>query len=230
MKQGKYFAVGMLAAALTFGVISAGCDTGTNSGNFVPVTDITNVPVIALVNASLSLSGTVEPANATNTTITWTGDTVSNGVFTAPSAGDFMVTATIVNGASESSPYTENFIIKAYNDTNPITLGQGTWTRQVTQAETTYTVKMTITGNNWQISVIPSGGSETLEYKGIIVNVGATTYAVQTTHDHNGSAWYPKYHYEEGTYTLSNNNNTLTLVSPMNPDSAAAGTWTKQSS
>ncbi|MDR2144055.1 MAG: hypothetical protein LBP29_06775 [Treponema sp.] len=32
MKKNKFFVWGMLAAALTFGVISAGCDTGTSSG------------------------------------------------------------------------------------------------------------------------------------------------------------------------------------------------------
>jgi hypothetical protein len=232
MKQGKFFVVGMLSAVLTFGVISAGCDNGSNPGAFVAVTNITNVPVIALVNAPLSLSGTVEPANATNTTITWSGVNVSNGVFTATSAGNSTVTATIVNGASESSPYTKDFSIKAYNNTNPIVLARGTWTRQVTQEGTTYKVTMTITGNNWQISITPPGGSEILDCKGIIVSVDAinSTYATQETHSHNGSDWYPHYHYETGTYTLSNGNNTLTLASPMNPDSKAAGIWTKQGS
>jgi hypothetical protein len=118
MKQGKSFVVGMLTAALTFGVISAGCDNGTSPGGndaFVAVTEITDLPTAAILNIPLKLDGTVKPSDATNRTIAWSGADVSDGVLTAKSAGDLTVTATIANGASESSPYTHNFIITVYD-------------------------------------------------------------------------------------------------------------------
>jgi hypothetical protein len=223
------FGIGMLVMVLAFGMTVIGCDTGTNGGGgFVPVTDITNLPVIALQGVSLSLSGTVEPANATNTTISWSGANVSGGVFTATSTGASNVTATIVNGASESSNYTKTFSITTWPDSNPISLAQGTWTRDVVQEGTTYTLKMTITGNTWQISASPPGLSEIPLDKGYIVNVdaGTSTYASQETHKYEGG-WVPHTHYETGTYALSNGNNTLSLASP-NPDSKAAGTWARQ--
>jgi hypothetical protein len=81
----------------------------------VPVTGISGVPTLAIVNEDLTLDGTVEPSNATNKTIVWSGSNVSNGVFRAPSAGIYTVTATVVNGVSEWTPYpyTQNFAIRA---------------------------------------------------------------------------------------------------------------------
>jgi hypothetical protein len=114
MKNNRFFIVGMLAVLLTFGLMLAGCDNPAG-GTFVAVTDITGVPTIAIVGNGLTLSGTIEPPGATNKTIVWSGTGVNNGVLTATSAGDYTVTATIVNGASESAPYTKNFSIKAYN-------------------------------------------------------------------------------------------------------------------
>jgi hypothetical protein len=115
----KGFWIGMPVMVLAFGITIIGCDTGGGGdgwgGGFVPVTGITYVPTAAFMNTPLSLSGTVEPANATNKTIVWIGANVSGGVFTAPSAGNFMVTAIVVNGASRSSPYTQNFTITAYD-------------------------------------------------------------------------------------------------------------------
>ncbi|MDR2911242.1 MAG: Ig-like domain-containing protein [Bacteroidales bacterium] len=85
---------------------------------FVPVTDITGVPAGATAGTSLTLTGAVAPANATNKTITWsikdagtTGATVSGSTFNATGAGAATVTATIVNGATESTNYTKDFTI-----------------------------------------------------------------------------------------------------------------------
>jgi hypothetical protein len=82
---------------------------------YVPVTGITGVPTIAIMNSPLTLRGTVEPAAATNKTIVWSGTGVSGGVLTASSTAIYMVTATIENGKTESSPYTETFTITAYD-------------------------------------------------------------------------------------------------------------------
>jgi hypothetical protein len=86
---------------------------------FVAVTSITDVPTVAIMNRALSLSGTVVPSNATNTTIVWSGADVSGGVLTATTTGTYMVTATITNGASWSSNYTDTFPIEVYDAGSP---------------------------------------------------------------------------------------------------------------
>jgi hypothetical protein len=117
MKQGKFFAAGMLA--LAFGVISAGCDNEIDPDPFIAVTGIADVPTIAIKGEALTLRGIVTPSNATNKTISWSGGGVSNGKLTVITAASFpatvTVTATIVNGASESSAYSRNFNIKVYD-------------------------------------------------------------------------------------------------------------------
>jgi hypothetical protein len=95
-----------------------GCDTGTNGGGFVPVTKITG-PAAAIKGEPLTLAGTVEPANATNRTIVWSGTGVSGGVLTATS-GPVTVYAVIENGTAPSVPYTETITIEVVDaGTNP---------------------------------------------------------------------------------------------------------------
>ncbi|MDR2095485.1 MAG: hypothetical protein LBP76_08200 [Treponema sp.] len=125
MKKSTFFVLGMLAV-LTFGIVLAGCDNLFNNdkdkdkdddgeGTFVAVTNITGVPTAAVMNYPLILNGTVEPSNATNKTIVWSGAGVNEGVLTANIAGDWAVIATIASGASESSSYTKPFIIRVYD-------------------------------------------------------------------------------------------------------------------
>jgi hypothetical protein len=118
--KNKFFVLGMLAIALALGFVFIGCDTGTIPGDtFVAVTDITDVPTIAIKGTPLSLSGTVVPSNATNRTIVWSGTTgVDNGILTATSEGTVTVTATITNGTAESSSYTQSFTIMVYDAGN----------------------------------------------------------------------------------------------------------------
>jgi uncharacterized repeat protein (TIGR02543 family) len=101
-----------LAAAMLF---SAGCPAPTD---FVPVTGISGAPSSGAVGVALVLTGTVEPDNATNQTILWTlkdpGTTaavVNAGILTAAAAGTATVTATIVNGATETDPFSRDFAI-----------------------------------------------------------------------------------------------------------------------
>lgn len=72
------------------------------------------------IGGQLTLTATVSPSNASNKTLTWsTGDssiaTVSNGVVTAKAAGTVSITATTVNGKTNSitltvrQPYTLSF-------------------------------------------------------------------------------------------------------------------------
>jgi hypothetical protein len=85
------------------------------SNAFVPVTEIeyggsTN----AQVGVPLTLTATVRPGNATNKTIVWTATngTISEGnKFTATAAGAATVTATIVNGLTETTNFTKTINI-----------------------------------------------------------------------------------------------------------------------
>jgi len=92
--------------------------TITPAGGFVAVTEITGVPSGALAGTPLTLSGTVAPNNATNKTIAWsvkdagtTGAAVSGNTLTSTAAGSVTVTATIANGQTASTPYTQDFSI-----------------------------------------------------------------------------------------------------------------------
>lgn len=97
----------------------AGCEECENLPAFVPVTSITNVNTTSLTaGQTRALSGTVAPANATNQSITWsvasagtTGATISGSTLTVPSAGTVTITATITNGLTASTNFTQNFTI-----------------------------------------------------------------------------------------------------------------------
>jgi hypothetical protein len=99
------------------GVTIDGPGTITPVVTFVAVTGITGVPTSAAVG-SLTLAGTVVPANATNKTIAWivksagsTGATISGSTLTTTSTGTVTVTATIANGKTASTAYTQDFDI-----------------------------------------------------------------------------------------------------------------------
>jgi hypothetical protein len=216
------FAVLLIAAMFAI----AGCDTGTNGGGFIPVTGITNVRAIALQGEGLPLSGTVEPANATNTTITWSGDNVTNGIFTASSTGDSTVTATVVNGASESSNYIKNFTITAYNGTaSRIADAQGTWTKDG--------LTMVITNSNWVVTGLndTSYGGTVTQSKGILVSVGALNYVSQVTGVYISeiSQWYPWYSNETGAYDFTDTagDDTLVLTASSGSYAEMTGIWIK---
>ncbi|MDR1724669.1 MAG: T9SS type A sorting domain-containing protein, partial [Tannerella sp.] len=85
---------------------------------FVAVTNISGVPTSATAGTSLTLAGTVSPADATNSAIVWsianagtTGATISGATFTAAAAGTATVRATVVNGLTASTDYTQDFTI-----------------------------------------------------------------------------------------------------------------------
>jgi hypothetical protein len=236
----------MLALLLTFGSMMVGCDTGTNGGNFVPVTNITNIPQIALAGVALELGGIVVPSNATNQTITWSGADVTNGVFTRSSTGDSTVTATIVNGTSESSPYTQTFTIAVYDDSAAaIASVQGDWTKPSTAGfSPTSTDTMTVTGsaftmknddigNMVYVTGIIIGVSDTVSGTKYLVQVNATLGDISVGPDGavvGGGQLQPNFFYEEGTYTLTDSNTKLVLTTDASYNgevSPAKGTWTK---
>lgn len=84
------------------------------------VTNITGVSLTGTKDNEVDLTtATVEPADATNKTIVWSlvnvGTTevvdVATGKFTPTAAGTIKVKATIANGATESTDYTQEFEI-----------------------------------------------------------------------------------------------------------------------
>ena len=90
----------------------------TSTPPFIPVTSITGLPSSATVGKPLTLVGTVNPNNATNKTITWSilhaGSAygqVSGNTFTAYYSGTATVRATVINGASPTMSYTQDFVI-----------------------------------------------------------------------------------------------------------------------
>jgi hypothetical protein len=171
MKNNRLFVLEMLAVLLTLGFVLVGCDNGTNGDTFVAVTDITGVPTVAIMSTPLSLSGIVVPSNATNRTIVWNGNGVSNGQLTATSATNYTVTATITNGASESTPYTRNFTITAYDTSGG---GSGNPFNGKTLSASTgdgYTVVVTITDATWAANIY--SGS----YHAGLYNSGTYTYS-----------------------------------------------------
>jgi len=89
----------------------------SGSSSFIAVTGITGVPTTASVG-TLTLSGTIAPANATNKTIVWTvkssgttGAKISGNTLTTTAAGTVTVTASIANGKTAGTPYTQDFPI-----------------------------------------------------------------------------------------------------------------------
>jgi hypothetical protein len=152
MKNNKLFVLGV--AALTFGLVLAGCDNGTTGGGFVAVTGISGVQTAAIVGRPLSLSGTVEPSGASNKTIVWSGSGVSDGKLTAASAGSYTVTATIEKGESESAPFTRNFTITAYDASTSVSNPFGAATPFIWAMDYTGgTVYVSIKDTTWEAFV-----------------------------------------------------------------------------
>ena len=116
-----------ITALMLFAMMFSACPFGEDleklrqkkaTDTFVPVTDITGVPAVAVVGTSLTLSGMVAPSNATNHTIAWsvqsagtTGATISGSTLNTTAAGTAVITASIANGSTLDTPYTQNFSI-----------------------------------------------------------------------------------------------------------------------
>jgi formylglycine-generating enzyme required for sulfatase activity len=102
---------------------TAGLDSGGATASaypFVPVTGITDtgLPAVWQRGIPLTLSGTVEPAEATNQAISWsvktdggTGAGISGNTLTTANKGIVTVTAAVANGTAAGTPYTKDFTI-----------------------------------------------------------------------------------------------------------------------
>ncbi|NPV91416.1 MAG: hypothetical protein HPY50_11665 [Firmicutes bacterium] len=161
---------------------------------FVAVTGITDVPTAAAAGVDLTLAGTVAPANATNQTIVWsvkdagtTGATISGNTLSTTAAGTVTVKATITNGASESTDYTQDFNITV-NASAPVLVTSIT----VTAAGNAATVA---NGSTLQMSaavlpadaadksvtwsVVPGTGTAAIDQNGLLTGTGAGKVTVQ---------------------------------------------------
>jgi len=104
-------------ATRTSNAVTLTVNAGTGAP-FVAVTSITGVPTAATAGTPLTLTGTVTPTNATNQTIVWsvanagsTGASISGNTLNTTAAGAAQVRATITNGATASTNYTQDFTI-----------------------------------------------------------------------------------------------------------------------
>jgi hypothetical protein len=87
--------------------------------NLIAVTEIRNVPATAVAGTPLFLSATVIPTNATYQDIIWsvsdtgtTGATLTSRRLNTTAPGTVVVTATINDGITLDSAYTQNFTIE----------------------------------------------------------------------------------------------------------------------
>ena len=141
---------------------------------FVPVTDIANVPTSAIAGIPLVLAGTVLPVDAANKTIVWsvqsagtTGATISEITLNTTAAGTVTVRATIANGSSETSDYTQDFNIA-------VTLAQLSGSVAIVGSAI---FGETLTANTTSLSSVPliSLGTFTYQWKRNGVNMGGNS-------------------------------------------------------
>jgi hypothetical protein len=88
-------------------------------GALIPVSTITNIPSQATVGIPLTLTGTVNPANASNKVVTWlvvnagtTGAVIVGDSLIASAVGPVSVQAVIANGTAVGVNYTQSVTIQ----------------------------------------------------------------------------------------------------------------------
>jgi len=129
---------------------------------FVPISNISGVPTTATINTPLTLTGTVEPSNATNQTIKWsveekgtTGAVITGNQFFALNEGTAIITATITNGTAIGTDYKQSFFI------------------------TVSTVGIsTITNDELRITVFPNPTSGKIVVSGQLLDVSVEVYDI----------------------------------------------------
>jgi len=98
--------------------------------NFVPVNNVLHVPGVATVGIPLTLSGTIQPANATRQDIIWSvyeaGNTaafINNDELLVPifDQGFIMVRATILGGGPQGTDWTQEYLLFLEDDFDPDT-------------------------------------------------------------------------------------------------------------
>ena len=146
-----YFYTVKAVAGGAISVASVEVSVTTDAPPHIPVTNITSVPTVVLVGNEFILKdiGVVVPSDASNKTIDWSlseSGTANAGLsfvlvdailvprIVPASAGTFKLTATIVNGLTASTNYTQEFIIRASDtiyivETNPNGVNRFLWSQ-----------------------------------------------------------------------------------------------------
>ncbi|MCL2290623.1 MAG: leucine-rich repeat protein, partial [Bacteroidetes bacterium] len=198
----------------TFTPPSITCDNVTNNINnqnftaqavFVPVTNITGVPTAATAFSPLTLTGTVAPSNATNQTITWsiqdaggTGATITANVLNTLNVGTVAIRATIVNGASPTTPYTQDFNItvsKAVLGGTVTVSGSAVFGQSLTVVTTGLTSIPSVTLGTltyqWRRGTTNISGATNSTYSLVQADIGSVINVVVTAANCSGSVTSP---------------------------------------
>jgi uncharacterized protein YjdB len=193
--SGVVTAVGAGTATITVttanGGFAASCVV-TVSPPFIPVTNITSVPTVAIAGTPLTLTGTVAPSNATNQTITWsvasvgtTGATISGNTLNTTAAGTVQVRATVANGSAVGTNYTQDFTITVNPMIIPvtgITLNKTTATLTAGATETLIATIVPTNATNKSVSWTTSNPTvATVSTNGVVTAVGAGTATITVT-------------------------------------------------
>lgn len=171
-----------------------------HAAEFVPVTNITDVPLSATVGEPLTLSGTVIPSDATNQNITWyiydaktTGAEIENDTFTATTAGTARIQADIANGAAADKNYYQTFdiIVKAVVvpvtgvslNASSLSLYSNSTPNMATLTATIAPADATDTSVTWQSS---NTAIVTVDANGTVTAVGSGTSVITATTNDGG--------------------------------------------
>jgi len=179
-----------------------GSGNGTGNGTtpppaFIAVTGITMTSASTVQEGTpLTLTATANPSNATNRNIIWsiqsagtTGATISGNTLNTTAAGTAIIRATITNGATATTNFTQDFTITVTAAPPPFVAVTGiTMTSANTVQEgTPLTLTATVAPNNatnqtitWSIET--AGGTEANITSGNVLNTtGAGTVTVRAT-------------------------------------------------
>jgi hypothetical protein len=168
-------------AASTVDNSKSGTAAVTVTTPFVPVTGITMTSAAtAAVGTPLALTGTVQPATATNRTIVWTvktigttGATITGTTLNTTAAGTVTITAAIANGTAAGTDYTREFSITvgkqnqtgfAFSAGAPtsVTYGDDDFTYTTTGGSGDGAVTYAVTSGADVVSVVPGTGDVTI--------------------------------------------------------------------
>ncbi len=123
----------LISLALVLGLVLIGCPQPNDGGEtpiFVAVTGIASVPTAGIVDEAITLTGTVEPATATNKAIEWStateNVTITEGKLTSTVAQKVVVTATIIDGTAVDIDYTQTVTIEVIVFEDLVETGVGT--------------------------------------------------------------------------------------------------------
>ncbi len=224
--------------------------TAENASDFIPVTGILGAAATTTVGTDLTLSGTVAPANATNKDIAWsiydagtTGATIHGGVLSTTGVGTVTVRATIAEGLTETSDYTQDFVIVVTNATEEssdatlsgLALSSGSLSPVFSADTTSYTSTVENSVTNITISAGTSDNSAEVKVNGaaltngqasVGLNIGINTITVVVTAQDDTVKTYTITVIRSSNDNNTNNNNNNTNTNTNNNNNTNTNTNT----